>query len=282
MSVWLRELAAFNEKNIFKWAELPPGRKALPSCWDFKMKRRQTGEVDNYESRVLAKGFYQKEGVDYTEVFALGSNLVMLRMLVSVAVQHDLDVHQLVVKTSFLNGDRHEEVYLTPAPGVKCPQGQVWRLLKPPYGLKQAAKAWHEKLKSSLSKVGFRISLADPCLYIATCDGKRVYLRVHVDDVLIVGHVTDVVLVEKEFSKLHDVRDLGDANVSLGLQIVRDSTQGALWLGESKHIEDLLQTYNMQNSASRVSPLDANQQFIADGDVLAESVPYSCAVGSLL
>jgi hypothetical protein len=81
---------------------------------------------------------------------------------------------------------------------------------------------------------------------------------------------------------LFDVRDLGDADVFLGLHIVRDRVQGKLWLGQSKYIEDVLQTYNMHNSVSRVSPLDAHQQFNADGDVPASSVPYSGAIGSLL
>jgi hypothetical protein len=205
---------------------LPPDRKALQSHWVFKIKRTQTGAVEKYKALVVAKDFHQKEGVDYTKLFARGSNLVTLRKLLSIAMKYDLEVHQLDVKTTFLNGDLQEEVYLTPPPGVKCPQGKVWRLLKALYGLKQAAQAWHEKLKASLPTVGFTISLPDPCLHIATCDGKRVYLQVHVDDVLIVGHTTGVVHVKEEFSKLFDVRDLGDANVFLGLQIVRDRMHG--------------------------------------------------------
>jgi hypothetical protein len=94
------------------------------------------------------------------------------------------------------------------------------------YGLKQAAQAWHAKLKSSLSTIGFTIALADPCLYITTFGGKRVHLLVHVDDVLIVGHAPGVVHVKNEFAKLFDMRDLGDANLFLGLQIVRDHAQG--------------------------------------------------------
>jgi hypothetical protein len=172
---------------------------------------------------------------------------------------------------------------------VKGPPEQVWRLGKALYGLKQVAQAWHAKLKSSLSTIGFTIALADPCLYsdvmyiyITSFVGKRVYLLVHVDDVLIVGHAPDVVHVKNELAKLFDVRDLGDADAFLGLEIVRDLAQGTLWLGQSKYIQDVLKTYNMHNSVSRVSPLDANQQFNADGDVLANSVPYSSAIGSLL
>jgi hypothetical protein len=278
----IEELTALDEKNVYEWAELPLGRKALPSRWVFKIKRTQTGAIEKYKSRVVTKGFHQKEGVDYTEVFAPGSSQVTLRMLLSIAAKQDLEVHQLDVKTAFLNGDLAEEVYLTPPPGVKGPQGKVWRLRKALYGLKQAAQAWHAKLQSSLSTVGFMVSLADPCLYIVSFDGKRVYLLVHVDDVLIVGHAPGVVHVKKEFSKLFDVRDLGDAAVFLGLQIVRDRAQGKLWLGQSKYIADVLQTYNMQDSVPRISPLDANQQFSADGDVLADSVQYSGGVGSLL
>jgi hypothetical protein len=167
----------------------------------FRIKRIQTGSVDKYKSRVVAKGFHQKEGVDYTDVFAPGSNLVTLRMLLSIAVKEDLEVHQLDVKTAFLNEDLAEEVYLTPPTGVKGPPGQVWRfvcemrLRNAFYGLNQTAQAWHAKLKSSLSTIGFTIALADPCLYITSFGGKRVYLLMHLDNVLIVGHTSGVVHV---------------------------------------------------------------------------------------
>jgi hypothetical protein len=95
-----------------------------------KRKLTQTGSVDKYKSRVVAKGFHQKEGVDYTDVFAPGSNMVTLRMLLSIAVKEDLEVNQLDFDTAFLNGDLAEENYLTSPTGVKGPPGQVWRLRK--------------------------------------------------------------------------------------------------------------------------------------------------------
>jgi hypothetical protein len=139
----------------------------------------------------------------------------------------------------------------------------VRSLLKALYSFKQAAQAWNEKPKSSLSAVRLTISLADPCLYITTYDGKHACLLAHANDVLIVEHATGIVHVKKEFSKLFDVRDLGDANVFLCLRIMRARIK-ELWLGQSQYIE-----HNMQNSVSRVSTSDSNHQLSADGDVLA-------------
>lgn len=277
------ELVSLDEKHVYEWAVLPDGRKALPSRWVFKIKRTSSGAVDKYKSRVVAKGFMQKEGVDYNEVFAPGSNLASLRLLLSIAAADDLDIHQFDVKTAFLNGDLSEEVYMLPPPGVKGPRGQpVWRLRKALYGLKQAAQAWHAKLKTALTGVGLSISQSDPCLYTTSVDGQSVYLLVHVDDALIVGPPAGVAYVKDQFCKLFDVRDLGDANVFLGLEIARNRTDGLLWLGQSKYISDILNQFNMSDAVPRVSPMDANQQISAEGIALADDVPYRGAIGTLL
>lgn len=276
------ELTALAEKNVFEWSDLPPGRKALPSRWVFKIKRTQTGAVEKYKSRIVAKGFMQQEGVDYHDVFAPGSSLTTLRMLLSIAADQDLELHQLDVKTAFLNGDLQEEVYLMPPTGAKGVPGKVWRLKKALYGLKQAAQAWHVKLKEALLGAGIVVSAADPCLYVAAVNGAKVYLFVHVDDALIVGNGPGVASVKATFKKLFEARDLGDASLFLGLEIVRDRNAGLLWLGQSTYALNVLRAYNMTACGSRGLPLDANQQLIGDGKSLGDSVPYSAAVGSLL
>jgi hypothetical protein len=247
-----------------------------------KVKRDQSGAVEKYKSRVVAKGFLQKEGVDYTEIFAPASSQVTLRLLLSIAAQEDLNIHQLDVKTAFLNGELTEEVYLLPPTGVAVQSGQVWRLKKALYGLKQAAQAWYAKLKKSLTSAGLEISQSDPCLYTTFHDGQRVYVLIHVDDVLIVGNMAGVAHVKSVFSTLFEVRDFGAASLFLGLEIVHDHSKKSLWLGQSQYASTVLQTYKMDECKSRVSPMDANQQLNDDGDELMPDVPYSAAVGSLL
>ena len=181
------ELRALWEKGVYEWVSKPTHKKTLPARWVFKIKRDEKGSIEKYKARLVAKGFMQKAGVDYDDVFAPASSHVTLRLLLSIAAQKTYDVHQLDVKTAFLNGELDEEVYLEPPEGATDVQGRVWRLEKALYGLKQAAQAWHMKLKASLAKIRLHASEADPCLFLGKIHGEATYILIHVDDALIVG-----------------------------------------------------------------------------------------------
>jgi hypothetical protein len=277
------ELTALWEKGVYEWVDMPTHKRVLPAKWVYKIKRDKKGAIEKYKARLVAKGFLQKPGVDYGEVFAPASSLVTLRLLLSIAAEKDYDVHQLDVKTAFLNGDLEEEVYLQPPEGYEDKQGRVWLLKKALYGLKQAAQAWHKKLKDSLVKVGLHPSESDPCLFIGQFnDGHAVYLLIHVDDALIVGSSAAVREVKSKFSSLFEVRDLGEAVFFLGLEIVRNRTAGTLWLGQSQYAEKKLEQFGMRDCNPRVTPLEVNQQLGPDGETLPSNMPYSEVVGSLL
>ena len=277
------ELQALWEKGVYQWVDKPNHKRVLPAKWVYKVKRDEKGAIEKYKARLVAKGFLQKPGVDYGEVFAPASSLVTLRLLLSIAAERDYDVHQLDVKTAFLNGELEEEVYLRPPEGFEDQQGRVWLLTKALYGLKQAAQAWHVKLKNSLAKEGLHASTADPCLFIGQFESKETaYMLVHVDDALIIGTSTAVREAKRKFASLFDVRDLGEANLFLGLELVRDRAAGKLWLGQSQYTENKLEQFGMRNCNSRVTPLEVSQQLGPTGEALEPSVPYHEAVGSLL
>jgi hypothetical protein len=276
------EFKALAEKGVYEWVDKPAHKTPLPAKWVFKVKRDERGAIEKYKARLVAKGFMQKPGVDYDEVFAPASSLVTLRLLLSIATQKDFDIHQLDVKTAFLNGELTEEVYLRPPEGFEDRQGKVWLLKRALYGLKQAAQAWHATLKSRFATIGLHPSESDPCLFVDTTCKEQTYVVIHVDDALIVGPSASVLAVKSRISSLFEVRDLGEATLFLGLEIVRDRQRGTLWLGQSQYAAKKLAQFGMTESNPRVTPLDANQQLGPTGESLKESVPYSEAVGSLL
>jgi hypothetical protein len=118
------EMKALMEKGVYEWVEKPTHKTPLPAKWVFKIKRDKQGAVEKYKARLVAKGFMQKPGVDYDEVFASSSSLVTLRLLLSFAVQKEYEIHQIDVKTAFLNGELTEEVYLHPPEGYETQQGK--------------------------------------------------------------------------------------------------------------------------------------------------------------
>jgi hypothetical protein len=275
------ELESLASKGVYTEMELPPGRTALPSKWVFEIKRDAYGKIDRYKARFVAKGFLQRYGRDYDEVFAPTCSPVTLRVLLSIAAQQDLEIEQLDIKTAFLNGELPGEVYMRCPPGFES-KNKVWRLHKAIYGLKQAALTWYDTMKKSLLAKGFSVGDSDPCLFMAELEGSKVLMVVHVDDCLIVAAPSAMAATKRIINSLYEMKDLGPAHCFLGLEIVRDRNNRRLWLGQTGFIQAALHTYGMEDCNSRVAPMDAGTQLTSEGDPLGEEVPYRALIGTLL
>jgi hypothetical protein len=116
-------------------------------------------------------------------------------VLLSLATSYDLLIHQIDVKTTFLNEELEEEIYIDQPDGfvVKGQEGIICRLLKSLYGLKQAPKQWHEKFDKTLTFVDFVVNEVDKCMYYRFGGGEGVILCLYVDDILIFGTSLNVI-----------------------------------------------------------------------------------------
>jgi len=92
---------------------LPKKAKLIGSKWIFKKKYRSNGSIDTYKARLVAKGFTQKHNIDYFDTFALVTRISSIWVLLALAATNKLVIHQMDVKTTFLNGDLEEEIYMT-------------------------------------------------------------------------------------------------------------------------------------------------------------------------
>lgn len=124
--------------------DLPKGRKTISSKWVFKLKRKANGEIDKYKARLVARGFTQKAGFDYTETYSPVAKLVTLRVIISVANHFDMHMEHMDVKNAFLNGDLKEEIYMQQPEGFEK-GNKVCKLVKAIYDLKQASRMWNMK-----------------------------------------------------------------------------------------------------------------------------------------
>jgi hypothetical protein len=132
----------------------------------FKKKLRPDGTIERYKARLVIKGYSQKEGEDFFDTYSPVARFFTIRVLLSLAAFHGLLIHQMDVKTTFINGELDEEIYIEqPAWFVENGQeGIVCKLLKSLYGLKQAPKQWHEKFDRTLTSAGFVVNEADKCV----------------------------------------------------------------------------------------------------------------------
>ena len=152
------ELKSMKDNEVWDIVELPKGIKTIGCKWVFKTKHDSKGNVKRYKVRLVVKEYTKKEGINYKETFSPISKKDSLRIVMALVAHFDLELHQMDVKTAFLNGDLHEEVYMDQPEGFqdKGKEHMVCKLKKSIYGLKQASKQWYLKFHKILITFGFK------------------------------------------------------------------------------------------------------------------------------
>lgn len=137
------EIDSIKRNQTWSLVDLPYGAKPIGLKWVFKIKRNSDGSINKHKVRVVAKGYVQRYGVDFEEVFVMVARIESIRLLVKLAASRGWEVHHLDVKTAFLHGELKETVYVTQLEGFeeKESKGKVYKLHKALYCLKQAPKA---------------------------------------------------------------------------------------------------------------------------------------------
>ena len=165
-------------------------------------------------------------------------------------------------------------------------RANVCRLRKSLYGLRQASRTWHKKLHEQLVAMGFKESDADPSLYVRDVDGDVVHVLVYVDDLLIASYgVAKVLEVKSAIMQVFDCRDMGEADLFLGLAIQRDRESRTITVSQRRMIEEVVAEYGMSKSRPKAVPMSPGTVLVkpgADERLEVERYPYSALVGSLL
>ncbi|GKA61804.1 zinc finger, CCHC-type containing protein [Tanacetum coccineum] len=191
------EMDSIMGNNTWVLTDLPPGCRPLGCKWIFKRKMKVDGTVEKFKARLVIQGFKQKSGIDYFDTYALVARISTIRLLIALASIHSLIIHQMDVKTAFLNGELEEEVYMNQPLGfiLTGNENKVCKLIKSLYRLKQAPKQWHQKFDEVVLSNGYLLNQADKCVYSKfDASGKGVIICLYVDDMMIFG--TDQVQVD--------------------------------------------------------------------------------------
>ncbi|CAI7796979.1 unnamed protein product [Closterium sp. NIES-54] len=201
--------------------------------WIFKVKR-PPGSPPAFKARYVARGFSQRQGVDFFQTFSPTPKMTTLWVLLHVAAQRDYELHSLDFSTAFLQGSLHEEIWLHRPPGFtgSFPAGTQWSLRWPVYGLRQAPREWHDTFRTTLAALGFAPSTADPSLFLRThATLPPFYVLVYVDDLVFATADTEALAhVKSKLQKRHTCTDLGELTSYLGLRITRDRAQRTITL----------------------------------------------------
>ncbi|CAI7852603.1 unnamed protein product [Closterium sp. NIES-54] len=199
---------------------VPPSRaNIVDGMWIFRVNR-PPGSPPTFKARYVARGFSQRQGVDYFHNFSPIPKMTTLRVLLHVGAQRDYELHSLDFSTAFLQGSLHEEIWLRRPPGFtgSFPAGTQWSLRRPVYGLRQAHREWHDTLRTTLAALRFTPT-ADPSLFLRTDTTlPPFYVLVYVDDLVFATADTEALtLVKSELQKRQTCTDLGELTSSMGL-----------------------------------------------------------------
>jgi hypothetical protein len=181
------EMDAVEKNRTWELVDLPRGHRAITIKWVFKLKRDEVGVIIKNKARLVARGFLQREGIDFDDAFAPVARMESVRLLLALATQEGWRVHHMDIKSVFLNGDLKEEVYVHQPPGFAIPdkEDKVLCLRKTLYGLWQAPRAWNAKLDSTLRRKGFEQSPHEVAVYRWGNGGNVLLVGIFVDDLVI-------------------------------------------------------------------------------------------------
>ncbi|KAH9089385.1 hypothetical protein LEN26_019217, partial [Aphanomyces euteiches] len=232
------EYDSLMEHETWSLCELPPGRKPIGCRWLFTKKYSADGSLLRYKARLVAQGFTQVAGIDYTDIFAPVIRTSSIRFLLALAALQSMQICHMDVQTAFLNGNLQETLYMRQPPGYVQP-GQdhlVCRLNKSIYGLKQSSREWNSALDSYFKSKGFVQLKTDPCIYFQSTRQGLVLVGVYVDDFILLSTSTYVLeTTKRNLSSRFHMKDLGNLTFCLGIEVER-LQDGSIFPHQRKYI----------------------------------------------
>ena len=281
-----KEYKSLQENSTWELVELPPNRQAVGCKWVFKVKYGHDGKVDRFKSRLVAKGYSQKYGIDYDETFSPVVRFSSIRTLISLAVEKKMLIHQMDVVTAFLNGNLEEEIYMRQPEGyIEAGQEHlVCKLKKSLYGLKQSPRCWNTAFKDFMQEIGYVQSVADPCVFIKKANTLSV-VAVYVDDLILLAETEeDMRSLKSKLCARFKMKDIGRLHYCLGITVVHDDDRNCLWIHQRQYIQNIIDKYGLSEGKTVCTPMDANVKLWKDDGVSkpVDTVLYQSIIGSLL
>lgn len=238
--------------------------------------------LKTYKARYVAKGYSQVKDIDYAETFAPTASLTSIRILMQLAAQYDLILHQMDVKTAYLNAPIDYPIYMEQPEGfeISSKKGKlVYKLNRSLYGLKQSGRNWNMILNSFLLENDFVRNCVDPCVYTKHVKDQMIVILVWVDDLIIATSNNSLLCEVKELMKnKYHMKDLGKLSYFLGIEF--DQGKDYIKMSQQKYVYKVLEKFEMTNCKPRSTPSEQKPDF--DSGDSFDSRKYREAVGSLI
>ena len=234
--------------SVWVVEDLPPGCKALPTCWVLRYKFDFSGMIIRYKARLVARGDKQVAGIDYNERYAPVVKWATIRTVLAFATAQNMVIYQLDVVTAFLGAPLGEVIYL------RLPCGTIVRPLRSIYGLKQSPRQWFGTFHNFLLSLNLRQSTVDHGLYLTPVGG---YLLLYVDDIVLCSTSGEARCLISLFKQRFEIKDLGDIEYLLGK---RDRQHRSISLSQELYLTKIMERFNLGDSGVRnqTTPMDVS------------------------
>ena len=280
------EMQALKNNNTYDVCEVPNNRTVVGGRWVYAVKEGP-GNEEKFKARYVAKGYSQVENVDYNETFSPTARMTSVRILMQLAAQEDLNVHQMDVTAAYLNADIDCEIYVEQPDGY-CEFNSdgkklTWKLNKSLYGLKQSGRNWNFVLRDFLLENNFIQSMNDNCVFVKEIGLDKIYIIFWVDDIIIAAKSLNFISdVKYLLNNRFQMKDLGRISWFLGIKFEFQS--GCIKMNQSKYINKLLNRFKMSDCNPRTLPCDIsiNKSNFEDSKELVDCKLYREIVGSLI
>nr|CCA26540.1 putative polyprotein [Albugo laibachii Nc14] len=279
------ELQALKEKQTWTVVTKKPEQKAIGTKWVFTIKRNEDGEIERFKARLVALGYRQTYGIDYTDTYSPVANLNSIRIFLAICCHQGIRIHQYDVDTAFLNGILEEDVFIYTPQGVEGKPKQIFELNRSLYGLKQAATTWFKAISTVFAQMGFTKCLSDSCMLVRKGSKSWVYVTLYVDDMLIGAKTIDSIKkVANELLSHFSLKILGKVRFILGIEVEYKQELQQLKISQGACIQRMVEKFNQVNAKSVFNPNVPGLLLkkSKERDLRMKKRPYRSLVGSLL
>eukprot|EP00253_Pinus_taeda_P014831 PITA_14831 len=242
----MEEYSSIIKNDVWEVVPRLEGKSVVTSRWLYKIKHATDGSIEKFKARFVVRGFSQVEGDDYEETFAPVARYTSIRSIIWIAAEMGWKIHQMDVKTAFLDGFIQEEVY------IEQPQG--------------------------FEQLGFTKSEADLNLYFIVVGEEPLILVLYVDDLIITGAERLIEGYKRDLDLEFEMKDITLMHYFLGLEVWQE--EGYFFLGQWKYIVDILNTFHMEDCKPMSTPMITNwKKLHASNSELVDSTLYEQLIG---
>ena len=260
------EIKSLQENDTWELVECPIDHDVINTRWVFHIKKWIDGSIEKQKGRFVAKGYMQIPGIDFNETYAPVVSHIVIRLLIALATQYNLIIHQMDVKSTFLHGKIDMELYIEQPEMFEewDHKTHIYKLKKGLYGLKQAEWIWNQTLYKHLIAYGYMSLESEPSIYIK-CDTQNdhiIIITVYVDDLQIACNDIQMLNEAKDAFKMQfKMMDLGEVHHLLGLCILQDKK--CTLIDQMHYVKSILKKTKMDNCKPMNTPMEPGLHLVS-------------------